>query len=193
MTALFLFLFNCNPNLGSVFYYYEKDTLKFSDLLIGKIDMAGSIGLMAGAILYGLFSKHLNHGMLLKVIILTGVLGNISYLFFRDASSGYIISGFGGVVFGIAMLGLLTVAAKACPKHVEASAFALLMSVYNLGVRFGDYTGSYIYEHFYELFTRWHLYYFGLLFTPYSFLVIIATLFTACMWFFKGMAKEVEN
>lgn len=184
LTALFLFLFNCNPNLGSVFYYYEKDILKFSDLQIGKIDMVGSIGLIIGVMFYGLLSKRISHQMLLRIIIITGILGNISYLFLRDILSGYIVSGFSGIVLGIAMLGLLTLAAKACPKHVEASVFALLMSVYNLGIRFGDYTGSYIYEHVGKL---------NLPVTPYSFLVIIATLFTACMWFFKKMAKEAEN
>ena len=210
LTALFLFLFNCNPNLGSVFYFYEKDALKFSDGLIGKIDAVGSMSFMAGTVIYSLFSKRLSHAALLKVIILTGVLGNISYLFFRDAFSGYLVSGFSGVVSVVALLGILTVAAKACPKYAEGSVFALLMSVFNLGARVGDYTGSYIYERTEDvvilllsplqisprladlLFEKW---YSGMLnvvhyLTPYSLLVIIAALFTASMWFFRGMAKE---
>lgn len=92
-TAIFLFLFNCNPNLGTVFYFYEKDVLKFSDELIGKIDMVGSIGFIIGALLYSAISKYFSHRWLLIAIIVTGVAGNLSYLWFESAYKHVYIGG----------------------------------------------------------------------------------------------------
>lgn len=185
-TAIFLFLFNCNPNLGSVLYYYEKDVLKFSDVLIGHIDTVGSLGFLVGALLYGLVSKYLSHKKLLVTIIITGIIGNLSFLWLRDENSAYIVSGFSSVVAVIAFLGTLTVAAKACPKYAEGTVFALIMSVMNLGVRVGDYSGSYLWEKFTvaeKLDPR----------LAYAKLVVIAAIFTAAMVLFLWMAKEEKK
>src|SRR5260370_41664598 len=45
-----------------------------------------------------------------------------------------------------AQLAFLDLAAKACPRHAEATFFALLMSVYNLGTRSGEWTGANLYD-----------------------------------------------
>jgi hypothetical protein len=42
----------------------------------------------------------------------------------------------------IIQLAFLDLAAKACPKHAEGTFFALLMSVYNLGVQGSQVTGA---------------------------------------------------
>jgi predicted MFS family arabinose efflux permease len=65
----------------------------------------------------------------------------------------------------ITQLAFLDLAAKACPQRVEATFFALLMSVYNLGAKGSQITGGYLYD--------W------LGFTP---LVLISAAFTALGW-----------
>lgn len=182
-TAIFLFLFNCNPNLGTVFYFYEKDVLKFSDALIGKIDMVGSIGFVLGALLYAGVSKYLSHKKLLVTIIITGIIGNLSYLWFRDETSAYVVNGLSSVVAAIAFLGTLTVAAKACPKYAEGAIFAFIMSVMNFGTRIGDFAGS----------ALWEKYTVAEKMDPrlaYARLIFIAAGFTAAMVLFLWMAKE---
>ena len=65
----------------------------------------------------------------------------------------------------IIQLAFLDLAAKACPKHAEGTFFALLMSVYNLGVQGSQVTGGYLYD--------WIGY------TP---LVLISAAMTAAAW-----------
>lgn len=140
--ALFLFLFHLNPNLGTVLYYYEKDALKFSDVLIGHIDAVGSVGFLMGTALFGLISKRLSHAMLLRAIILSGVISNLAYLFFQDTLSAFVITGFASVIGIVAFLGILTLAAKICPKYAEGTVFALLMSIVNAGSQLGGIFGG---------------------------------------------------
>src|SRR6266446_3308584 len=72
---------------------------------------------------------------------------------------------FGGIGM-ITQLAFLDLAAKACPRHAEGTFFALLMSVYNLGVQGSQVFGGYLYE--------W---------TSYSTLVWISAAMTAAAYF----------
>ncbi len=187
LTAIFLFLFSCNPHLGNAFYYYEKDFLKFDDVLIGKIDAVGNIGFVVGTLLYGLIAKHFSHKALIHSMIITGVLSNLAYLFFKDSASGYIVSGASSIIFAIAFLGTLTLAAKVCPKYAEGAVFALIMSILNLGEAAGDYSGSYLYE-------KWTV---GKqVIGPqiaYIRLIWVGAGFTAAMWLFTWMVKKEKS
>jgi predicted MFS family arabinose efflux permease len=84
-----------------------------------------------------------------RVIILSigiGVAGTLVYLGYRGPVSAVVIN----VVFGaagmITQLAFLDLAAKACPRHVEATFFALLMSVFNAGGQGAQVVGGYLYD-----------------------------------------------
>ena len=175
-TALFLFLFNCQPNLGTAFYYYEKDVLKFSDVLIGHIDAVGSVVWVLGTLLYGMIAKRFSHKALLRTVILTSFVTTLAYLFFKDKTSAFIITAGTSLVGPIAFLGLLTVAAKICPKHAEGVVFALLMSVLNFGGRIGGIIGGKLYERM-----------------GYSPLIIITAAIILLMWFLLPLVKEPKK
>ena len=68
-------------------------------------------------------------------------------------------------VYMVTQLAFLDLAAKACPRRVEATFFALLMSVYNAGQQLSQNVGARLYE-------TWG-------FTP---LVLISAAMTAAMW-----------
>ncbi len=172
-TALFLFLFNCQPNVGTAFYYYEKDVLKFSDVLIGHIDTVGSVVWVLGTLLYGVIAKRLSHKALIKTVILTSFVTTLAYLFFKDKTSAFIVTAGTSLVGPIAFLGFLTVAAKVCPKHAEGVVFALLMSVINFGGRIGSIIGGKLYEHI-----------------GYTPLIIIAAVLALVMWPLLPLVKE---
>jgi predicted MFS family arabinose efflux permease len=87
------------------------------------------------------------------------------YLFYRDRQTAILIDTSFGCIGMITQLAFLDLAAKACPKHAEGTFFALLMSVYNLGVQGSQVTGGYFYE--------WWGY------TP---LVLISAAMTAAVW-----------
>src|SRR2546422_10725748 len=70
-----------------------------------------------------------------------------------------------GCVGMITQLALLDLAAKSCPKRVEATFFALLMSFYNGGSQLSQNLGARLYDNF-----------------GYTPLVLISTAFTAAAW-----------
>lgn len=174
--ALFLFAFRCTPNMGSVFYYYEKDALKFSDVLIGQIDTVGSVSFLIGTALYALIAKKISHDTLLKGIVITGAVTTLAYLLFADALSGFIVTIVTSAVYVWAFLGTLTIAAKVCPKNAEGTVFALLMSFLNLGDSVGGIIGGKMYE--------WW---------GYNWLVIVSTILISATWFLIPLVKVKEK
>jgi predicted MFS family arabinose efflux permease len=74
------------------------------------------------------------------------VIATLAYLGYRDAWSALLIEAAFGCVGMITQLAFLDLAAKACPGHVEATFFALLMSVYNLGVQLAENVGARLYD-----------------------------------------------
>ncbi|MEK7090245.1 MAG: MFS transporter [Patescibacteria group bacterium] len=171
--ACFIFLFQMSPNFGAALYYYEKDALKFSDVLIGHIDTVGSIGFVLGTFLFGLISQRISHEKMLRAIMISGVVSTLAYLLFVNAASAFIVSAFAGVVAVVAFLGILNIAATVCPKNAEGTVFALLMSISNFGSQLGAMSGGKLYETI-----------------GYSWLVLISAAFTACMWFFLPLVRQ---
>ena len=94
-----------------------------------------------------------------------GVVGTLAYLVYRGPVSGIIITVVFGAIGMTTQLAFLDLAAKACPQRAEATFFALLMSVYNLGMRSAEWTGANLYD--------W---------VGYAPLVLISTAFTAAAW-----------
>jgi len=72
----------------------------------------------------------------------------------------------------ITQLAFLDLAAKACPRRVEATFFALLMSVFNGGMQVSQITGGYLYD--------W------LGYTP---LVLISAAMTALAWLLVPLVR----
>ena len=69
-----------------------------------------------------------------------------SYLLYRNRLSAVLIDAGFGVLAMLTQLALLDLAAKACPPHVEATFFALLMSVYNLAMQLSTNVGARLYD-----------------------------------------------
>jgi predicted MFS family arabinose efflux permease len=72
----------------------------------------------------------------------------------------------------ITQLAFLDLAAKSCPRHVEATFFALLMSVHNAGTQAAQNVGGRLYDHF-----------------GYTPLVLISAAMTAAVWFLVPLVR----
>jgi predicted MFS family arabinose efflux permease len=171
--ALFLFLWNVSPNLGSVFYIYEKKVLLFSEVLIGYIDTAGSVGSIIGCATFILFWNKINRYLLFKILVVAGTLSTLSFLFLRDAGSAFVIITASSFISGVAQIAVLSLAAKACPKNAEALVFASLMSVINFGSKGGEIMGGVVYDHI-----------------GYDTLIYIGAVATLAMWLFLPLIRE---
>ena len=101
-----------------------------------------------------------------------GVAGTLAYLLYRGTTSAVIITVSFGSISMIMQLAFLDLAAKACPRHVEATFFALLMSVFNLGVQLSENVGARLYD-----------------VVGYDPLVFIGAAMTAMTWFLVPLVR----
>jgi len=172
IVAGFIFFWTFSPSFGPALLYYQTDALKFSQQFIGHLGALGSLAAVAGAIIYAPLSRRVPLKRLINVSIGAGVAGLLAYLLYRGAWSAVVIDVVFGGVGMITHLAFLDLAAKACPRRVEATFFALLMSVFNAGNQSSQVVGGYLYD--------------GL---GYTALVLISAAFTAVGWFLVPLVK----
>src|SRR6267142_2057100 len=172
VVAGFIFFWTFSPSIGIPLFYYQTDTLKFSQQFIGLLGSLGAAAQIVGAAFYAPLSRRYPLRRLIEWSIGVGVVGTLAYLLYNDWKSAMIIDiTFGGLSM-IVQLAFLDLAAKACPPHAEGTFFALLMSVYNFGVQGSQVAGGYLYD--------WIGY------TP---LIIISAAFTAAAWLLVPLVK----
>ncbi|HSF05498.1 MAG TPA: MFS transporter [Methylomirabilota bacterium] len=165
VVAGFILFWTFSPSFGPAFLYYQTDMLKFSQEFIGLLYSLNAAGYVVGAMIYAPLSRRVPLRRLIVWSIGVAVVTTLGYLLYETPASAVIIDSVFGVVGMIAQLAFLDLAAKACPPRVEGSFFALLMSVYNIGVKGSQITGGYLYD--------------ALGFTP---LVLISATMTALAW-----------
>lgn len=172
LVAGFTLFWTFSPSFGPAFLYYQTDVLKFSQEFIGLLQALSAVGFVVGALIYAPLSRRVPLKQLIVASIGSGTVATLGYLLYQSATSALIIDPLFGVVGMITQLAFLDLAAKACPPRVEASFFALQMSVYNLGVKGSQITGGYLYD--------------ALGFTP---LVLISASVTALAWLLVPLVK----
>ena len=146
VVAAFLLFWTFSPSFGTALQYYEIDTLGFSQQFIGHLSALGSLAAIVGATIYAPLSRRMRLRHIIILSIGIGVAGTLAYLGYRGPVSAVIIDVTFGCVGMITQLAFLDLAAKACPRHVEATFFALLMSVFNAGTQASQIVGGYLYD-----------------------------------------------
>ena len=146
VVAGFIFFWTFSPSIGIPLFYYQTDTLKFSQKFIGYLGSLAAGASIIGAAAYAPLSRRVPLHRLIVFSIALGVVGTLAYLFYNDQWSAIVIdTTFGGISM-ITQLAFMDLAAKACPKHAEGTFFALLMSVYNVGTQGSQVFGGYVYQ-----------------------------------------------
>jgi MFS family permease len=144
--AGFIMFWTFSPSIGTPLYFYQTDTLGFSQAFIGLLASLSSVAATIGALAYAGMSRRMALKPMLQISIGIGVASTLAYLLYRDAFSALLID----VTFGgIGMLGTLAfldLAAKACPKEAEGTVFALLMSLNNGGVQGSQILGGWLFD-----------------------------------------------
>jgi predicted MFS family arabinose efflux permease len=163
--AAFIFFWAFSPSFGPAFFYYETDTLGFSQTFIGVLTSLGAAAGIAGAWAYARLARAFSLKRLIVWSIGAATVSTLAYLLYRGNVSAVVITLVFGTVGMATQLAFLDLAAKACPRHAEATFFALLMSIYNLGTRSAEWAGANLYD--------W---------VGYTPLVLISTAFTAAAW-----------
>lgn len=142
MPTLFLFLWQCTPTADSAFFYFSTNELGFTPEFLGRVRLVTSLASLLGVWLFQrflktipfrqifiwttLFSSLLGMTALLLVTHTNRALGIDDHWFALGDS--LVLTVMGQLTF----MPVLVLAARLCPPGIEATLFALLMSVLNL-------------------------------------------------------------
>ncbi|MEH2210984.1 folate/biopterin family MFS transporter [Nostoc sp.] len=137
----FIFIWQATPNAESAFFYFSTNELHFEPEFLGRVNLVGSFASLAGVWIFQRFLKSipfrvifawstvlsslLGMTMLLLVTHTNRLLGIDDHWF--SLGDSLILTVMGKIVF----MQVMVLAARLCPSGVEATLFALLMSVYN--------------------------------------------------------------
>lgn len=153
-SALFLFLWRATPTSGSAFSYFLIDELKFDPEFFGRLSLISNITSIVAIVFFRKFLLRISlRTLLIWVVLLSVVLSLPSFgllygwykilgvppQFFAVADTAV-----GGVLQEIGFLPLLVLAARVCPEGVEATMFALLASLMNIGLAVSDLGGAWL-------------------------------------------------
>lgn len=143
LPTAFIFLWNATPTAESAFFFFTTNELHFEPEFLGRVHLVTSIASLIGVWIFQRFLKTvsfrvifawgivlsatLRMTMLVLVTHTNRALGIDDHWF--SLGDSLILT----VVGRIAFLPVLVLAARLCPPGVEATFFALLMSVNNLG------------------------------------------------------------
>lgn len=143
LPAAFVFLWQATPSAESAMFYFYTERLHFTPEFLGRVTLASKVASLAGVGLYNyalkavplrrmfLWSALLGTGLgLTQLILITGLnqqWGLSNELFVVGDSVVLVVLG------QVSFMPVLVLAARMCPKGVEATLFATLMSLMNAG------------------------------------------------------------
>jgi MFS family permease len=146
VVAGFILFWTFSPSFGPALLFYQMDKLGFSQQFIGFLGSLAGVGFIVGAIIYAPLSRRVPLKRLINLSVGISVAATLAYLLYRGRTSAMVIDITFGCLGMITQLALLDLAAKSCPKRVEATFFALLMSIFNLGTQGSQVVGGYLYD-----------------------------------------------
>lgn len=152
LPTLFIFIWQATPNADSAFFYFTTNELHFQPEFLGRVRLVTSFASLLGVwafqryfktvpfrimFSWGIFvSTALGMTTLLLVTHTNRLLGIDDHWF--SLGDSLILTVIGQVVF----MPVLVLSTKLCPSGIEATFFAVLMSVMNFGATISYWLGS---------------------------------------------------
>ncbi|NMG10510.1 folate/biopterin family MFS transporter [Brasilonema sp. UFV-L1] len=143
LPTAFIFLLHATPTAESAFFFFTTNELHFEPEFLGRVHLVTSIAALVGVWIFQRFLKTVPFRVIFAwTTVLSAVLGMTMLILVTHTNRALGIDdhwfSLGDsliltVMGRIAFLPVLVLGAKLCPPGVEATLFALLMSVYNLG------------------------------------------------------------
>jgi folate/biopterin transporter len=142
LPLLFLFLWQCTPTGDSSFFYFATNELGFSPEFLGRVRLVSSLAALIGV---WVFQRYLKAVPFRKIFgwstVISSLLGLTTLLLVTHTNralgiddqwfslgDSLVLTVMGQITF----MPVLVLAARLCPPGIEATLFALLMSVFNL-------------------------------------------------------------
>lgn len=153
-SALFLFIWRATPSSGGSLSYFMIDELEFSPEFFGRLSLIGHAMGIVGVVVFRKFLISVSLKKLLFWIIIASVVlslptiglvyGWYEYLGMSPKMFAMADTFISGPLSEIAFLPLLVLVARVCPKGIEATMFALLASIMNIGLAVSDLGGAWL-------------------------------------------------
>jgi folate/biopterin transporter len=142
MPALFLFLWQATPSSDAAFFFFTTNELGFKPEFLGRVRLVTSLAALIGIWIFQRFLKAVPFRSIFAwSTVLASLFGLTTLLLVTHANRSLGIddhwfslgdSAILTVMGEIAFMPVLVLSARICPPGVEATLFALLMSIVNL-------------------------------------------------------------
>jgi folate/biopterin transporter len=142
LPTLFVFIWQATPSADSAFFYFSTNELGFGAEFLGRVRLVTSLAALLGIWAYQKFLKSIPFRVILGWSILAScLLGMTTLLLVTHANRSLGINDYWfslgdslilTVMGQIAFMPVLVLSARLCPAGIEATFFALLMSIWNL-------------------------------------------------------------
>ncbi|MEM9927590.1 MAG: folate/biopterin family MFS transporter [Cyanobacteria bacterium P01_D01_bin.50] len=142
LPTAFLFIWQATPGSESAFFFFTTNELHFQPEFLGRVRLVTSIAALVGIWIFQRFLKSVPFRVIFAwSTVLSTVLGLTTLLLVTHANRALGIDDYWfslgdnlilTVMGQITFMPVLVLAARICPPGVEATLFALLMSVFNL-------------------------------------------------------------
>ncbi|GAB4213169.1 MAG: folate/biopterin family MFS transporter [Synechococcales cyanobacterium] len=142
LPVAFVFLWQATPSSEAAFFYFVTDDLGFGAEFLGRVRLVTSVASLVGVYCFQRYLKHLPlRPLFLAITLVSTALGMTSLILVEHWNRIWGISdqwfSLGDsliltVAGQIAFMPILVLAARLCPPGIEATFFALLMSIFNL-------------------------------------------------------------
>ncbi len=152
LPMLFIFLWQATPSADAAFFFFTTNELKFNPEFLGTVRFFTSLAGLAGVWIFQRFLKDIPmQRIFLWTTIISTVLGMTSLVLISHANRSWGIDdrwfSLGDsliltVAGRIAYMPVLILAARLCPVGIEATLFAMLMSVMNLAALCSSQLGA---------------------------------------------------
>lgn len=169
-TGAFSFLWSFCPAYGVPLYFFESNSLHFSQQQIGHLAAVNAVGMLIGAVLHRKMFKAASVRLQLYITCGMVVAGTASYYFLSTFPIAIGLEFLRGIAGMFAILGVYGLAADVCPARSEVSVMALLVAIRNVATNAATYTGG-------QLFT----YAFHNDFMPLVLVTMVAPLLSFCL------------
>ena len=144
--SAFLFAWNFNPFSGVVLYLHLTGTLGLSEAAYGFTQSATAVGSILGCALYPSLARRVAAPTLARLSIPLGVASTLAFAGATGQASAVAASLVVGVLYMVATLIQLDLAASACPPGAAGTSFAVLMALENLAASTSAGLGGWAYE-----------------------------------------------
>lgn len=147
ITGVFSFFWSFVPAFGVPLYFFESNTLHFTQQEIGQLAAVNALGMLAAAIFYKKLIKVMPVKSQLFLTCILVAASSCSYLLLNTYPGAIVLEFFRGIAGMLAILSVYGLASDACPARSEVSVMALLVAIRNLATNASTFVGGQLFTH----------------------------------------------